>query len=142
LKTLTFDSQAQKEKWQIERRDIDLIKKIKTEIESVRNEVARTEREAQFEKAAQLKYGRLPELEKQLKQQEEHIKNNKSALLKEKVDAEDIAEVISKWTKIPVAKMLESETQKLLNMESVLKQKVIGQDHALEAKTNKRPFRS
>ena len=109
-----------------------MIKKIKTEIESVRNEVARTEREAQFEKAAQLKYGRLPELEKQLKQQEEHIKNNKSALLKEKVDAEDIAEVISKWTKIPVAKMLESETQKLLNMESVLKQKVIGQDHALE----------
>lgn len=131
LKTLTIQSQSQKEKWQLERRDIDQVKKIKTDIEVVKNEIAKTEREAQFEKAAQLKYGRLPELEKQLKLQEEQIKNNTSALLKEKVDAEDIADVISKWTKIPVSKMLESESQKLLRMEEELKSKVIGQDHAL-----------
>jgi ATP-dependent Clp protease ATP-binding subunit ClpB len=133
LKTLTMQSQSQKEKWQLERRDIDQIKKIKTDIESVKNDIARTEREASFEKAAQLKYGRLPELEKQLKAQEDQIKNNTSALLKEKVDAEDIADVISKWTKIPVSKMLESENQKLLRMEDVLKSRVIGQDHALLA---------
>ncbi len=131
LKTLTIQSQSQKEKWQLERRDIDQVKKLKTDIETVKNDIAKTEREAQFEKAAQLKYGRLPELEKQLKQQEEQIKNNKSALLKEKVDAEDIADVISKWTKIPVSKMLESESQKLLRMEDELKSRVIGQDHAL-----------
>lgn len=132
LKSLTIQSQSQKEKWQLERRDIDQVKKIKTDIETVKNDIAKTEREAQFEKAAQLKYGRLPELEKQLKQQEEQIKNNKSALLKEKVDAEDIADVISKWTKIPVSKMLESESQKLLRMEEDLKSRVIGQDHALQ----------
>lgn len=132
LKSLTIQSQSQKEKWQLERRDIDQVKKLKTDIESVKNDIAKTEREAQFEKAAQLKYGRLPELEKQLKQQEEQIKNNKSALLKEKVDAEDIADVISKWTKIPVSKMLESESQKLLRMEDELKSRVIGQDHALQ----------
>lgn len=132
LSSLTIQSQSQKEKWQLERRDIDQVKKIKTDIEAVKNDIAKTEREAQFEKAAQLKYGRLPELEKQLKQQEEQIKNNKSALLKEKVDAEDIADVISKWTKIPVSKMLESESQKLLRMEDDLKARVIGQDHALQ----------
>ncbi len=132
LKTLTIQSQSQKEKWQLERRDIDQIKKLKTDIEIVKNDIAKTEREAQFEKAAQLKYGRLPELEKQLKHQEEIIKNNTSALLKEKVDAEDIADVISKWTKIPISKMLESETHKLLRMEEVLKSRVIGQDHALQ----------
>jgi len=131
LKTLTIQSQSQKEKWQLERRDIDQVKKLKTDIEAVKNDIAKTEREAQFEKAAQLKYGRLPELEKQLKLQEEQIKNNKSALLKEKVDAEDIADVISKWTKIPVSKMLESESQKLLRMEEELQARVIGQDHAL-----------
>jgi len=131
LKSLTIQAQSQKEKWQLERRDIDQVKKLKTDIEAVKNEIAKTEREAQFEKAAQLKYGRLPELEKQLKLQEEQIKNNKSALLKEKVDAEDIADVISKWTKIPVSKMLESESQKLLRMEEELKSRVIGQDHAL-----------
>lgn len=132
LQSLTIQSQSQKEKWQLERRDIDQVKKLKTDIETVKNDVAKAEREAQFEKAAQLKYGRLPELEKQLKQQEEQIKNNTSALLKEKVDAEDIADVISKWTKIPVSKMLESESQKLLRMEDELKSRVIGQDHALQ----------
>lgn len=132
LQSLTIQSQSQKEKWQLERRDIDQVKKLKTDIEIVKNDVAKAEREAQFEKAAQLKYGRLPELEKQLKQQEEQIKNNTSALLKEKVDAEDIADVISKWTKIPVSKMLESESQKLLRMEDELKSRVIGQDHALQ----------
>ncbi len=131
LTELTTQSQAQKEKWQLERNHIDEIKKVKTEIETVRNDIAKTEREAQFEKAAALKYGRLPELEKKLGQLETQIKENTSALLKEKVDAEDIADVVSKWTKIPVTKMLEGESHKLLRMEDELKHRVIGQDHAL-----------
>jgi ATP-dependent Clp protease ATP-binding subunit ClpB len=132
LATLTKESQAQKEKWNFERGQIENIKKLKTDIEQTKNAIAIAEREAQYEQAAKLKYGQLPELDKKLKALEEKIKGNTSALLKEKVDAEDIAEVVSKWTKIPVSKMLESESQKLLRMEDELKKRVVGQDHALE----------
>lgn len=132
LSSLTKDSQAQKEQWNFERGQIEGLKKIKTDIEQTKNQISMAEREAQFEQAAKLKYGQLPELEKNLKSLEEKIKSNKSALLKEKVDAEDIAEVVSKWTKIPVSKMLESESQKLLRMEDELKKRVVGQNHALE----------
>lgn len=132
LAVLTKDLQAQREQWQSERGQIDNVKKIKSEIEEVKNLISKVERDAQFEKAAELKYGKLPELEKKLKSLEENIKNNKSAILKEKVDAEDIAEIISRWTKIPISKMLESESQKLLKMEEELKKRVIGQNRALE----------
>lgn len=132
LTVLTKDLQAQREKWQSERSQIDNVKKIKSEIEEVKNLISKVERDAQFEKAAELKYGKLPDLEKKLKSLEENIKNNKSAILKEKVDAEDIAEIISRWTKIPISKMLESESQKLLKMEEELKKRVIGQNRALE----------
>ncbi len=132
LATLTKESQAQKEQWNFERGQIENIKKIKTDIEQTKNQISHAEREAQYEQAAKLKYGQLPELDKKLKDLEEKIKSNTSALLKEKVDAEDIAEVVSKWTKIPVSKMLESESQKLLRMEDDLKNRVVGQDHALQ----------
>jgi ATP-dependent Clp protease ATP-binding subunit ClpB len=132
LATLTKESQAQKEQWNFERGQIENIKKIKTDIEQTKNQISHAERDAQYEQAAKLKYGQLPELEKKLKDLEEKIKTNQSALLKEKVDAEDIAEVVSKWTKIPVSKMLESESQKLLRMEDELKNRVVGQDHALQ----------
>ncbi len=131
LKTLNVEAQSQKEQWQRERGMIDNLKKIKADIEVAKNDISTAERGAQYEKAAQLKYGSLPELEKNLKDLELSIQNNTSALLKEKVDAEDIAEVVAKWTKIPVTKMLESETQKLLRMEDQLRKRVIGQDQAL-----------
>lgn len=131
LATLNKELQGQKEQWQSERNQIDSVKRIKSEIEDVKNFISRAEREAQFEKAAELKYGKLPELEKKLKNFEENIKNNQSAILKEKVDGEDIAEIISRWTKIPISKMLESETQKLLKMEEELQKRVIGQNQAL-----------
>lgn len=131
LSDLVGKSQNQKEKWKIERGFIDEVKKIKIDIEAVKNDISKAERDAQFEKAAQLKYGKQPELEKRLTALEDKIKNNTSALLKERVDAEDIAEVVAKWTKIPVSKMLESETQKLLKMETELQKRVIGQDHAM-----------
>ncbi|OFZ31461.1 MAG: ATP-dependent chaperone ClpB [Bdellovibrionales bacterium RIFCSPHIGHO2_01_FULL_40_29] len=131
LAELTKTSQGQKEKYKIERSVIDDLKRVKTELENIKNDISKAEREAQYEKAAQLKYGKQPELERQLKTLEEKIKNNTSALLKEKVDAEDIAEVVAKWTKIPVSKMLESESQKLLRMEDELQKRVVGQDHAM-----------
>lgn len=131
LKDLTWNVQSLREKWKSERGQIDLVKNLKSEIEAVRLEISKAEREALFEKAAQLKYGQLPALEKEIFALEEKLRSKDNSLLKEKVDAEDIAEVVSKWTHIPVSKMLQTEMQKLLKMEDVLKERVIGQDHAL-----------
>ncbi|MES2801607.1 MAG: ATP-dependent chaperone ClpB [Bdellovibrionota bacterium] len=132
LGELQVKAQALREKWNFERSQIDNVKALKSEIEQIRNDISRTEREAQYEKAAQLKYGKLPEVEKKLQDLESKLKTKDGALLKEKVDAEDIADVVSKWTHIPVSRMLESEMQKLLHMEDALKNKVVGQDQALE----------
>ena len=132
LAEITVKAQAIREKWNFERGQIDQIKKIKSEIEHLRNDISIAEREAQYEKAAKLKYGQLPEQENKLKNLEDLLKNKSGSILKEKVDAEDIAYIVSKWTHIPVSKMLESESQKLLHMERSLQQKVIGQNKALE----------
>lgn len=132
LNELQLKSQALREKWNFERGQIDKVKSLKSDIEQIKNDISRAERDAQYEKAAQLKYGKLPELEKTLQDLESKLKTKDGSLLKEKVDAEDIADVVSKWTHIPVSRMLESETQKLLHMEDALKKKVVGQDKALE----------
>ncbi len=132
LNELQVKSQSLREKWNFERGQIDKVKLLKSDIEQIKNDISRAERDAQYEKAAQLKYGKLPELEKTLQDLESKLKTKDGSLLKEKVDAEDIADVVSKWTHIPVSRMLESETQKLLHMEDALKKKVVGQDKALE----------
>lgn len=132
LKDLQVKAQALREKWNFERSQIDNVKALKSDIEQIRNDISRAERDAQYEKAAQLKYGKLPEVEKKLADLESKLQTKDGALLKEKVDAEDIADVVSKWTHIPVNRMLESEMQKLLHMEDALKKKVVGQDQALE----------
>jgi ATP-dependent Clp protease ATP-binding subunit ClpB len=101
-------------------------------------EIERAERNADLESAARLRYGTLRELEKQLAEQEERIKAIQSdgALLKEEVDAEEIAHIVSRWTGIPVAKLLEGEMEKLVRMEERLHQRVVGQDQALRAVAN------
>jgi ATP-dependent Clp protease ATP-binding subunit ClpB len=132
LKELTWNVQSLRETWKSERSQIDQVKNLKSEIETVRLEISKSEQNAEFEKAAELKYGKLPQLEKEILSLEEKIRSKDNSLLKEKVDAEDIAEIVSKWTHIPVSKMLQTEMQKLLTMEDVLKKKVIGQDHALK----------
>jgi ATP-dependent Clp protease ATP-binding subunit ClpB len=121
--------------WELEKNQIAEIRSIKGQIEQARNESAAAEREGNLERAAALKYGRLIELQKQLE-----VANGKLVdlqkdlkMLKEEVDEEDIAEVVSKWTGIPVVRMLESEKQKLLHMEERLHERVIGQDEAVEA---------
>lgn len=136
LEELSKKSAELREKWKLERSKIDEVKQLKSEIEKVKNDISKSEREAIYEKAAQLKYEKLPQLEKRLEDLEKQIKSNQNAILKEKVTDEDIADVVSKWTHIPVSKMLESEMQKLLKMETVLKGKVIGQDNAMEIISN------
>ncbi len=118
--------------WDEEKREIQGLKKTKQEIEAARNEVERAEREGNLGRAAELKYGRLPELEKRLADMNTRAQKGGPRMLKEEVGPEEIAEVVAKWTGIPVSKMLESETQKLLKLEEHLRQRVKGQDHALE----------
>ena len=121
--------------WEAEKNSISSFSKIKEDIETTKLQIETAEREADLAKAAELKYGKLIELEKQLKTEEEILtkREAKSAMLKEEIDEEDIAEVVAKWTGIPVNKLMESELKKLLHMEDELHKKVIGQDEAVVA---------
>lgn len=122
-------------KWELEKGGITALKETKEKIESVRHEIERAERQGNLETAAQLKYGQLPELEKKLKElndrAEASSKNSEGRMLREEVGPEEIAEVVGKWTGIPVHRMLQSEQERLLHMEDDLRKRVVGQDHAL-----------
>jgi ATP-dependent Clp protease ATP-binding subunit ClpB len=135
LNELSAKGQELRQRWEKEKQEIFGLKGVKEEIESVRLDIERAEREGQLERAAQLKYGRLPELEKKLKTYNEKATDNTKAenrLLREEVTSDEIAEVVAKWTGIPVQRMLEAETDKLLHMENHLRKRVVGQDKALE----------
>lgn len=119
--------------WQAEKAPIEKIKKIKEEIEKAQNQFMQAEREGDFAKASQIKYGNLAKLQKQLAEEQEKIKTLKHHLIKQEVDEADIAAVLSRWTGIPTDKLQESEMHKLLTMEEQLKQRVIGQDEAIAA---------
>ncbi|MCB0407424.1 MAG: ATP-dependent chaperone ClpB [Bdellovibrionales bacterium] len=138
LADLEESNRALTAQWEKEKAEIGGVKGIKEEIEKLKVEVEKAEREGNLEKAAELKYGKLPELEKRLKAHEEQSKDGKKTssdankMLREEVGPEEIAEVVAKWTGVPVKKMLESETEKLLHMEDYLRERVVGQDRALE----------
>ncbi len=125
-------------RWVTEKEAISNLQKVKEQIEQTRVEIERAERNADLETAARLRYGTLRDLEKQLGEQEERIKSvqTEGALLKEEVDAEEIAQIVSRWTGIPVSKLLEGEMEKLVHMEERLHQRVVGQDQALRAVAN------
>ena len=121
--------------WEAEREAISAIRTLKEELENLRTHI---ERETDLEKAAEIRYGRIPELERRIDEATQHLdvlqKDNR--MLKEEVDAEDIAEVVSKWTGVPVSRLLEGEMQKLVHLESLLHKRVIGQDVAVTAVAN------
>ena len=119
-----------KAQWEKEKASITSEADIKDEINNVKNKIEEAERNTDLQTAAELKYGKLLELEKQLKacQNKEHVDNK---LLKEEISGSDIADVVSKWTGIPVTKLVESEMQKLLNMEDILHKRLVGQDEAV-----------
>jgi ATP-dependent Clp protease ATP-binding subunit ClpB len=125
-------------RWQNEKEAIASIQSIKEQIEQTRLEIERAERRAELEKVARLRYGTLRELEAKLAESERRLKELQAegALLKEEVDAEEIAEVVSRWTGIPVSRLLEGETEKLIHMEERLHQRVVGQDDALRVVSN------
>ena len=125
-----------KARWQNEKTAIDEIKAAKAELDEVGREAERAERDANLERAAELRYGRIPELEKKISEAEEklaEVQRSGGSMLKEEVGEEDIAEVVGKWTGIPVSRLMEGEVEKLIHMEERLHDRVIGQDEAIEA---------
>ena len=138
LADLRERSSGMKAHWQQEKEAIDRIRKLKSEIENTRLEAERAEREGQLERAGELRYGRLIELQKQLEAANEALAALQSdqKMLKEEVDEEDVAEVVSKWTGIPVSKLMEGEVQKLVHMEEGLHQRMVDQDEAVTAVAN------
>ena len=124
---------SMKAQWENEKNAITDITKIREELEALNGEIEKAEREYDLNKAAELKYSKLPELQKQLEEKEQFAEEAKSenSLLRNKVTEEEIAKIIGRWTGIPVSKLMESEREKLLSMESILHQRVIGQDEAV-----------
>jgi ATP-dependent Clp protease ATP-binding subunit ClpB len=135
LDELQAQVDVMKTHWEAEREAISAIRTLKEELENLRTHV---ERETDLEKAAEIRYGRIPELERRIDEATQHLdvlqKDNR--MLKEEVDAEDIAEVVSKWTGVPVSRLLEGEMQKLVHLEALLHKRVIGQDTAVTAVAN------
>jgi ATP-dependent Clp protease ATP-binding subunit ClpB len=150
LEELKQRSDEMKQQWQKEKDAIQGVSELKERLEQARMEAERAEREANLQRAAELRYGEIPELEKQLVEHEtaEHETAERESaadaaeepaavsgvqFLKEEVDADDVAEVVARWTGIPVSRLLEGETEKLIHMEERLHERVVGQDEAIEA---------
>ncbi|MDY2921160.1 MAG: ATP-dependent chaperone ClpB [Lentihominibacter sp.] len=134
LAQLKDESNAMRAQWEGEKKAITQVKAIKQQIEDVKHEMDEAERNYNLEKLAELKYGTLPELEKKLEEEKAKAdKAEENRLLKEEVGEEEIAEVISAWTGIPVAKLVESERDKLLRLPEILHKRVIGQDEGVKA---------
>jgi ATP-dependent Clp protease ATP-binding subunit ClpB len=121
---------------QREREELNRVQTLKEQIDQTRIDIERAQREYDYNKAAELQYGTLTGLEKQLNEAETQLKAGGSALLKQEVDEQDVAEVVSKWSGVPVTKLLEGEVEKLIKMEQRLTQRVVGQDEAVHAVSN------
>ena len=135
LADLKARGDALRSQWQVERQAVDRLRKLREDIDHTRIEIEQAERAYDLNKAAELRYGKLQDLERRLQAEEELLskKQGTSRLLKEEVDEEDIAEVVSRWTGIPVTKLMQGEVEKLLQLGDHLHQRVIGQNEAVEA---------
>ena len=135
IAALKEQEKSMRAKWQQEKDFADNIQNAKQEIEALKFEAEKAEREGDYGRVAEIRYGRIKELEEQIKraQNDLHSTQGSNAMIKEEVTAEDIADVVSRWTGIPVNKMLQSEREKLLNLEDELHKRVIGQDEAITA---------
>jgi ATP-dependent Clp protease ATP-binding subunit ClpB len=136
LAELQERSGEMKARWQNEKSAIEAIKEAKAELDEVQREAERAERETNLERAAELRYGRIPELEKTVADQEARLAElhrDGGSMLTEEVTEEDVAQVVSKWTGIPVSRLMEGEVEKLIHMEERLHERVVGQDEAVEA---------
>jgi ATP-dependent Clp protease ATP-binding subunit ClpB len=138
LERLRGEAAGLKERWTTEKNAINRVQQLKEALDKTRQEEERATRAGNWEQAAQIKYGKIAELDKQITQAEHTLESIKSgsALLKEEIDEEDIAKIVAKWTGIPVSRMLEGEVQKLIHMEARLHDRVVGQDEAVSLVSN------
>ena len=130
LETLKKDEKVIKTKWELEKEELNLVKNKRSELEKLKNELINYYNEGNFQKAAELQYSKIPNLEKEIDKLSNKNKDNN--LIRETVTEDLIAEIVSKWTKIPVSKLLSGDREKLKNLETLLKKRVIGQDHAIK----------
>jgi ATP-dependent Clp protease ATP-binding subunit ClpB len=138
LAQLRGETEALTKQWQAEKESIKKIREIKEKLEAAKQEAERAERESDLGRAAELRYGRMTELAKQLTAENARLQGlpGDTRLLKEEVDDEDIAQIVAKWTGVPVARLVEAETQKLVHMEERIRLRVIGQEEAITAVSN------
>ena len=135
LAEMREDFKARKARWENEKASVEKVSKLREEIESVNSEIQIAQRNYDLNKAAELQYGRLPELKKQLEEEEERVANEDRSMVRESVTEDEIAKIISRWTGIPVAKLTESERNKTLHLDKILHERVVGQDEAVELVT-------
>lgn len=126
---------SKKAQWENEKASVDRLSSLREEIESVNREIQDAQQKYDLNKAAELQYGRLPELQKELQAEEERIRNEDLSLVRESVSEDEIARIVSKWTGIPVAKLTESERSKTLHLDEVLHKRVVGQDEGVQLVT-------
>ena len=131
LAELRDEFNTKKVQWENEKKSVEKVQKLREEIEQVKNEIKTAQQNYDLEKAAELQYGKLPQLQKQLEVEEEAVKNKDLSLVHENVSEEEIARIISRWTGIPVAKLTESERNKTLHLDEELHKRVIGQDEGV-----------
>ena len=131
LARLRDDFKAMKAKWDNEKQSIERVQSIRSQIEDINRQIERAQNEYDLAKAAELKYGRLPGLQKELEKEEVAADSRQNTLLRDRVTDDEIAKIVSRWTGIPVSKLVESERQKLLSLDSILHRRVIGQDEAV-----------
>ena len=131
LARLRDDFKAMKAKWDNEKQSIERVQSIRSQIEDINRQIERAQNEYDLAKAAELKYGRLPSLQKELEKEEAAADSRQNTLLRDRVTDDEIAKIVSRWTGIPVSKLVESERQKLLSLDSILHRRVIGQDEAV-----------
>ena len=138
LANLHETSDGMKGHWQAEKDAISAISSLKEEMEALRGEAERHERDGELAKASEIRYGRLPDLSRRIDDATKHLEELQSGqkMLKQEVDEEDVAEVVAKWTGVPVTRLLEGEVAKLVKMEDVLHERVVGQDEAVRAVAN------
>ncbi len=126
---------SQKAQWENEKASVDKLSKLREEIEKIHGEIQAAQQKYDLNKAAELQYGRLPQLQKELEEEEEKVKNQDLSLVHESVTEEEISRIISRWTGIPIAKLTESERSKTLHLDEVLHRRVIGQDEGVQKVT-------
>ena len=131
LADLKNEFQSKKAQWDNEKTSVEKVQKLREELESINNEIAKAQQNYDLEKAAELQYGKKPELQRQLEIEEEQVKKKDLSLVHENVSEEEIARIISRWTGIPVAKLTESERNKTLHLDEELHKRVIGQDEGV-----------